>query len=183
MNTHAVPPALSALALGLIALGASTASVQAEVVMSSPTLPPIGNDVFGLPTGYLSPAAVHAMFSGPGLVVVLTDVVHRPFALISRTPGPAGSEIETFHSTLDALASINSGPTFPIHAEGPVMTRVEYGGGGPLGGFLTEMESLDLVGPGVMIRESPTLTSQGLTQVQRSRNRTLHARRMCGKRR
>jgi hypothetical protein len=145
----------------------STASSWAQVTMSSPTLPPIGNDViFGLPAGYLSPAAVHAMFSGPGLTIILMDVIHQPFSLISRTPGPGGSEIEEFQSTLDAMASINGAPPIPFHAEGPVMTRVDYGGGGPLGTFATEMLSLDLVGVGVMIRESPTLASQGQTQVQ-----------------
>jgi hypothetical protein len=144
----------------------STVSSWAQVTMSSPTLPPIGNDVHGLPTGYLTPAAVHAAFSGPGLSVILMDVIHQPFALISRTPGPDGSEIEEFQSTLDAMAIINGAPPIPFHAEGPVITRVNYAGGGPVGTFLTEMMSLDLFGAGVMIRESPTLPSQGVTQVQ-----------------
>src|SRR5262249_33756361 len=79
-----------------------------------------------------------------------------------------GSQTEEFQSTLDAQASINGAAPFPFHAEGPVMTRVSYGGGGPSGTFPTEMISMNLVGGGgtVMIRESPTLLSQGLTQVQ-----------------
>lgn len=160
---------LRMLALGLVALFALAASAQAEAVMSSPSLPPIGNDVNGLPTGYLSPSDVHAMFSGPGLAVVLTQVQHKPFALLERLPQPDGSEIETFQSTLDGLASVNGAPPFPFHAEGPVTTRVNYpaGGGGPLGTFPTEMLSMSLTGPGsVMIRESPTLQSTGQTSVQ-----------------
>lgn len=166
MKTRDMKPAFSAVALALIALSASTTPVQAGVIMSSPELPPIGNDVFGLPAGYLSPSDVHAMFSGPGLDVILKQLVHQPFALLSRTPGPAGSQIEEFQSTLDGLFSVNGGPFSPFHAEGPVMTRVDYGGGGLIGTFTTEMLSMTLTGAGAMIRESPTLSSQGLSQVQ-----------------
>ena len=166
MKTRDSKPAISAIALGLIALGASIASVQAGVIMSSPELPPIGNDVFGLPTGYLSPSDVHAMFSGPGLVVVLKQVVHQPFALLSRTMLPDGGELEMFQSTLDGLFNINGGPFSPFHAEGDVTTRVSYGGGGPVGTFMTEMEGMNLIGGGAMIRESPTLASTGQTTVQ-----------------
>ena len=42
MKTRDIKPAISAIALGLIALGVSTASVQAGVTMSTPTLPPTG---------------------------------------------------------------------------------------------------------------------------------------------
>ena len=168
MKTHNIQPAISAIALGLIALGASIAPVQAGVTMSSPSLPPIGNDVNSLPTGYLTPTEVHALFSGPGLAVVLKQVIHQPFAVTGRFPQADGSEIEEFSSTLDGLFSVNGSPFSPFHAEGPAMTRVNYpaGGGGPLGTFPTEMLSLNLVGAGAMIRESPTLQSQGLTQVQ-----------------
>lgn len=168
MKTHAIHSAVSAIVLGVITLSSSITSVQAGVTMSSPTLPPIGNDINSLPTGYLTATEVHAMFSGPGLAVILKQVIHQPFALLERLPQPDGSEIETFQSTLDGLFSVNGSPFAPFHAEGPVMTRVGYpsGGGGPLGTFPTEMLSLNLIGAGAMIRESPTLTSQGVTSVQ-----------------
>ena len=167
MKTPDIKPAVSAFALGLIALGASIAPAQAGVTMSTPTLPPIGQDIFGADVGYLSPADVHAMFSGPGLAVVLDKVIHRPFALVGRSALADGSELEMFQSKLDGLFSVNGSPFAPFHAEGPVTTHVYYSsGGGPLGTFATEMESMSLSGGGAMIRESPTLHSLGQTTVQ-----------------
>lgn len=167
-------------ALAVPAVCAFSIPARAAVTVDNPLLPSLqggagpGSSIdvpSGLPTGYLSPADVHAMFSGPGLTAILTKVEHLPFALESRVPGPGGSQIETFHSTLDALVSIVGGPqNVPIHLEGPTTTRVDYGGGGPFGTFSTEMLSLSLTGTSplgpIMIRESPTLQSTGLTQVQ-----------------
>ena len=167
---------ITAPVLAIIAIGAFTAAAQAGVIVDNPLLPSLqggtgpgsATDIpTGLPTGYLTPAEVHAMYSGPGLAVVLSQVQHQPFSLIDRHPDGMGGQIETFQSVLDAMGSINNGPTFPIHATGPVTTHVLYGGGGPTGAFATEMLSLDLnAGSGVMIRESPTLQSTGQTVVQ-----------------
>ena len=149
----------------VLALSTFTASAQAGVIMSTPDLPPIGNDVFGLPTGYLSPSDVHALYSRPMLTVILKNVIHQPRVLLGTGVDGAGNHTETFQSTLDALASINSAPFVPIHAEGPVMTLVRYMGVGPTGTFDTEMLSLDLMGMGFMIRENQMQQSIGTTVV------------------
>jgi hypothetical protein len=69
------------------------------------------------------------------------------------------------------MVSINGGPSFPIHMEGPVETNA-YGRTAPgqPGTFQTEMIAMSLTGVAgtqtVMIRESPTLPSLGITSIQ-----------------
>lgn len=128
----------------------------------SPDLPPI------VPDGvYLSPADVHAMYSGPALEVVLSMIEHQPFAG-QTTPGPDG-ERHHFESELRGQISVNNSPLAPMAATGPVDT-VAYGRPpGGLGTFDTEMLQMSLsgnspLGP-FMIRESPTLPSLGRTSI------------------
>ena len=159
-------------ALGLVALAASTVAASAAVDISSPNLPPIGNDLNGNPTGYLTPQQVHAMYSGPGLVLVLSQAIHQPFAdqnLFRETVPGTNNEHEHFDSTLTAMVSANGSPDQPVSLSGPVDTLVLGKAGNTTGTFQTEMLSLNLSGNSpfgpVMIRESPTLQSLGQTSI------------------
>jgi hypothetical protein len=120
---------------------------------------------------YLTPQAVHAMYSGPGLAIVLSDVHHQPFTnAVVRTPVNGGlDEIEQFNSSVTGLVSINGGPDQPVAGTGPVSVMVSGHGpnGSATGTFQTEMLSLDLSLSGglAMIRESPTLPSLGTTTI------------------
>jgi hypothetical protein len=141
----------------------------------SPDIPPVI-----VPGVYLSPLNVHALYSGPGLAIVLSMAEHQPFA--SQPPRyencQPGSlvcdEHHQFNSTLDALVSLNGSPAMPIEMGGPVTTVAFLKGpANPTGTFDTEMLSMSLAGtvntPGgpmlVMIRESPTKASTGVTSI------------------
>jgi hypothetical protein len=130
----------------------------------------------------MSPNDVHARYTAGALDIVLTAVQHQPFANLSPTDyppqcgGTAGvpggpCEHHHFQSGLDAMVSINGGPAFPIQMEGPVETNA-YGRTAPgqTGTFQTEMIAMMLTGTvgtqTVMIRESPTLPSLGITSIQ-----------------
>lgn len=145
-------------------------AAQATVVVGSPSLP------VTYPDGvYRTPQDVHAEFGGPALLIVLSSIEHRAFAIppIVRTPvGP--DEREQFSS--EALGNvtvfingIQQGPAQPFQATGPVTTLVHGLTGQTTGSFDTEMLSMDLSGNSpfgpMMIRESPTLASLGHTTV------------------
>jgi hypothetical protein len=130
----------------------------------SPDLPPI------VPDGvYLSPSDVHARYSGPALEIVLTRLEHQPFAGQPPTFGPEG-ERHHFESEARGEVSVNGSPPQPFSLTGPVDT-VALGRcpGCTTGTFDTEMLQMSLqgntpFGP-VMLRESPTLASQGVTSI------------------
>jgi hypothetical protein len=144
------------------------------ITQPGPNLPPDGV--------YLTPNDVHARYAAGALEIVLTAAQHQPFANLSPTDypprcdsnGPAGGgpcEHHHFESGLDAMVSINGGPAMPVHMEGPVETYA-YGRTvpGQPGTFQTEMIAMMLTGTvgtnTVMIRESPSLPSLGLTEIQ-----------------
>lgn len=153
---------LSAMALSVSA--AAVVSVPPGVDQSSTDLPPAGV--------YLTPADVHARFSGSGLEIVLSQVQHQPFAGRSverkRVPG-TDDETENFLSMVHGMVSVNGSADVPVAGNGPVMVLVRGKLSSPTGTFDTEMLSLDLsasspVGP-FMIRESPTKVSTGKTSI------------------
>ena len=153
--------ALSVLALSGQAL-AHTPNGQG-VNAPSPDLPPIVPD-----NEYLSPADVHARYSGPALEVVLSRLEHQPFAGQS-TDGPDG-ERHHFESEARGDVNVNGFGDQPFVAGGPVDT-VAYGRCPTCdtGTFDTEMLSMSLTGNSpygqFMIRESPTLASLGKTTI------------------
>ncbi len=131
----------------------------ATYVGTSPLVPPDDGV-------YLHPGNVHTSYSGTNLAIVLSRAEHRGFTNVHRDPTGAGTR-ETFDSVVDGDVSINGGQLISVSLSGPVI--VELGGGyqpGALGTFNTEMTQLNLVGGGVMIRESPTLQSLGQTTIQ-----------------
>ncbi|MCI0332130.1 MAG: PEP-CTERM sorting domain-containing protein [Planctomycetes bacterium] len=147
------------IVLGSLAFCSQALAHSAGRNAPSPDLPPIIPD-----NEYLSPADVHARYSGPALEVVLSKIEHQPFAGTSF-PDPQG-ERHHFESQVRGQVSINGGPPQPFMANGPVDT-IAYGRPpGGLGTFDTEMLSMTLTGGGgVMIRESPTLPSLGKSSI------------------
>ena len=157
---------LPALALGILSIAATA---QAELITAIPDLPPLGGV-------YLSDN-IHQMFGGPALEFLLSQPNHKPIADEHKMKQGL-DQVESFFSTLDAQLEVKvngvSGGTNPIMANGLCTTIVlgKYDAGGAeniTGTFQTEMLSLNLSGgtlpPGVMIRESPTLQSTGITSV------------------
>ncbi len=151
----------------LIVAWASGQDAKADgIITADPSLPPVG--AIGGEAAYLTPADVHAMYSGPGLDVVLSMVQHRGFTNIKRdTVGQ--DEIETFQSTLSGLASVNGTSNAPFSLSGQVMVESFGKAGMVTGTFDTEMLSMNLTGTvlgmPVEIRVSPTLASTGQTSI------------------
>ena len=128
----------------------------AAVVTNSPLLPPnVG--------GYVSASDVHACYPVcPN--IDLNNIAHKFFLNIVRNPiGP--NEFEMFDSTATGNVSVGGGPFNPITLTGPVQTVVFNKVGNTTGVFNTEMLALNLSGGGVMLRESPTLASTGVTSI------------------
>jgi hypothetical protein len=142
---------------------ASVLPVSAQVITSSPNLPVLS------PAGaYMTPAQVHATYSGPGLTLILSQIQHSAFGPVNVNPvGP--NEIEIFNSGLTGLISVNGSPDQYTTASGPVTTEVFGKVGNVTGTFNTEMLSMNLTGNSpfgpYMIRESPTLASTGQTTI------------------
>ncbi len=112
------------------------------------------------------------MYNGPGLSVVLSNVVHQPFGngvpgAVTHTPVNGGTDdLEQFNSSVTGDVSINGGPAIPVAGTAPVTVQVSGYSPGATGTFSTEMLQLDLsLGGGIMVRESPTLPSIGQTTI------------------
>ena len=165
MKTPAIKN-VPALALGILSI-AMTA--QADLITSSANLPPIG--------GVYLDAGIHQTYGGAALEFLLSLPQHKVIA--DELKFKQGlDQNETFLSSLDALLEVKvngvSQGINPITTGGFTNTIVQnrYDTGGLeilTGTFQTEMLSLNLSGgslpPGVMIRESPTLQSTGLTTI------------------
>ncbi len=162
-------------ALAALAMCSSAIAHPGGANAPSPDLPPI------IPEGYLSPADVHAKYSGPALEIVLSMVEHQPFAELDPDVflcnDPGGTQCDEHHhfdSQLHAMVSVNGSPSLPMEMQGPVMTvAFGKGPGDATGTFDTEMLSMSLsginpfnpTGPLVMVRESPTKASTGVTSI------------------
>ena len=131
----------------------------------NPDLPPDGV--------YLTPDDVHAMYSGPDLLIVLSAIQHRPFVPGMIHDDGAGNEIEDFGSSLQGQGAceglacdlLGIPAVFPVNMTGPVQTLVLGKSGNTTGTFQTEMVSMSLSGGGVTVRESPSLPSLGQTSI------------------
>jgi hypothetical protein len=106
-------------------------------------------------------------------LIQLTDVVHYGFGNCSTPPSYMGDTInEFFSSQVAGNLSVDGGQTF-IHVCAPAFVWVWVQNAGVVNGirnFNTEMMELDMSGgdlpAGYMVRESPTLTSTGLTTIK-----------------
>jgi hypothetical protein len=151
--------------LGLVALCGTAIAHPGGVNAPSAALPPIVPD-----NEYLSPADVHARYAGPALEIVLQRLEHQPFAGQPPFFGPDG-ERHHFESEVRGDVTVNGMGPFPFVATGPVDT-VAYARCPTCdtGLWQTEMLQMQLVGNTplgpVMIRESPTRPSLGVTSIQ-----------------
>lgn len=151
-------------AAAMISLGlASVAVALPHDGFPDPSLPPVHPD----PSIAYYGQDLHAVYPQG---VILNDPIHRGFTNIVRTTvGP--DELETFDSILKARVDVPAMGVYdvPVTLTGPVSTMVyDYTSGGT-GTFDTEMISLDLTGNiggiPVIVRESPTLSSVGVTKI------------------
>ena len=134
---------------------------MAGVVVNDPRLPPVGGE-------YRTPAQVHADYAFGGNVFSLSNILHFGFnnVVISNAPP---NELEQFDSTVEGDAFFNRSFVGHFATNAAVTTLVHNKSGLTTGTFQTEMLALSLsaltsVGT-VMIRESPTLPSLGMTTV------------------
>jgi hypothetical protein len=146
---------------------------------TDPELPP--------PGVYISPNAVHSMYSGPNLQIVFSDVQHVPFKDLPPAH-IASSEHHDFDYDLIGqgqclgvgCAANGVPPSFPIFMNGRVQTvAFNKGPSDTTGTFQTEMVGMSLQGAGpmppfVMLRDSPTLPSLGLTRITDTGGGTFH---------
>lgn len=139
-------------------------SAIAAVIATADCLPPAGQHF-----KYTSPD-FHARFAGGGNVFDLSNPVHAGFTACVSPP-VAGSQLESFGSTVAFDLSINGGPL--LHLSGLAAVSVVVTFNHALGAtrfFDTEMTQLDISGgtlpPGVLVRESPTLASTGKTSIE-----------------
>lgn len=144
-----VPCAAVAVAL----LGAVT---HAGFVSTSPNLPPLGGAYLG------------QFHSWGGGAFTLSNPTHDQFTSNQPPPPPGGSQTHSFSSSVHGTFSVSGGPSnIPVSVPGvPCSVRVtSVMDSGPTRFFDTEMLQLNIVGGGVMIRESPTLPSVGQTVI------------------
>jgi hypothetical protein len=150
--------------LSVLAIGGQALAHPGGVNAPSSALPPIIPD-----NEYLSPMDVHARYAGGALEIVLTRLEHQPFAGQS-IPAPDG-ERHHFDSEVRGKVSVNGSEPMDFVATGPVDTVAV--GRCPTcdtGTWQTEMLQMQLIGNTplgpVMIRESPTLQSLGVTEIE-----------------
>ena len=155
---------VSALALGLLSFAGNA---QAAIITTSPNLLPVG--------AVYSDAGIFQTYGGPALQFVLT--LPRLTIVADETKIKVGLDqvatfIASFEANLEVFVNGISQGVSSITTGGitgsRVFNRYDAGGGEILTGtFQTEMLQLDLFGgglpPGVMLRESPTLHSNGQT--------------------
>ena len=136
----------------------------AAVIATADCLPPAGQHV-----KYTSPD-FHARFAAGGNVFDLSNPVHAGFTACVSPP-VAGSQLESFASTVAFDLSINGGPLSHLSALAAVSVVVTFNHAlGATRFFDTEMTQLDISGgtlpSGVLVRESPTLASTGQTSIE-----------------
>ena len=135
----------------------------APIAVPTNLLPP-RNDV------YISPALYHQLYASG---IVIKDVRHSYFTQSQPPPAPGTPQMHEFDSQVDMMLSMDGGQAFmPMRALAYVLVRVVNLGSSPDDGlFDTEMLALHIHGGdlplNIMMRESPTLASQGGTQIKR----------------
>ncbi|MEQ1862581.1 MAG: HYR domain-containing protein [Chthoniobacteraceae bacterium] len=136
-----------------------------SAMMYSPVVPPSGNDVGGFATAYRTAEEVFGEYPGAGSTVLIKDAVLQLYYLDSLAQEGPNEHARFLSSEFRGLMSINGGPDTPFSASGPVETLTMGKAGNTTGTFETEMRSMSLSGGSLMIRESPTLPSLGMTAI------------------
>jgi hypothetical protein len=115
---------------------------------------------------YVSPAQWHALYAQG---VVIQNVSHKLFTSSLLPPPPGVTNTESFNSILDLDVSTDGGNTFQSLRVTNAPVQVTVGNASassdnPI--YDTEMISLNLTLPdGLMVRNSPTLPSRGMTEI------------------
>ncbi len=141
---------------------ASAGSLTAEVIVPSPCLPPELGEYFSAFDGH---------FQLPdGGTVIVQNVKHNLFTICTLPPAQDDPPVfETFGSNVSFDASFG-GPAQSFHAPATVgvVVMFDHESNGT-SYYKTEIVQLDIAGgtlpPGVMLRESPTLPSPGITTI------------------
>ncbi len=174
MTTRSIARALVFCMTACLAL-ASAGSRQAKasgIDTFNPGLPPQG--AIGGYAAYMTPAQVHADYSGMGLTIILSEVSHSAFANIQleqNATGPGGTgEKETFDSVLSGLVSINGTTNTPFTLTGAVeVIAYNRTSDSETGMFITQMLSMDMTGNvaghSVAITLDPTMSTLGMTTI------------------
>ncbi len=160
-----IPLGFSVFAGALTSM-ALTSSVWAFADMNSSNLPPSGNDINGVSTGYSSSQQSNFFAGNVKLGARTYDQFTQSF------PPPAGLNVvsHSFGLTVAGTYSLDSGNTFlPFSAPANSTWRITGNGGAGTGTFDAEMLQLDVSGgnlpAGLMFRESPTRQSLGQTTI------------------
>jgi hypothetical protein len=141
--------------LCLVAVVAAALPMAADVITTDPNLPPnVGAYVSGNQQTCFTSCAV----------VDLTDIILGDFSSIVRTPS-GSDEIESFNAVATAMASFLGGSFVPVTLSGSVQMTAFNKIGNTTGTFSTQVTGLNLSGGGAMLRQSPTLASDGETTV------------------
>ncbi len=124
-----------------------------------PLLPPAQGE-------YVSPERWHQLYANG---IIISNASHRRFTQSFPPPAPGTTNTHTFGSTIEVEVSQDGGNTFSaVTMTANSTVRVAHAGTGGDGThhFDTEMLALSLSGPGLLIRESPTLPSRGQTSIR-----------------
>lgn len=109
----------------------------------------------------------------PASGIVITDIVHGNFTDIGRSYS-GNDEIESFDSVLTTSVEVPGMGMYAAELTGPVSTKVYNKAGNTLGTWNTEIVSMAMTGSiggvDILIRESPTLSSIGITSVESGSN-------------
>jgi hypothetical protein len=138
-----------------IATLAAASLASAQPAFNSNCIPPLDGSYVG------------QFHSWGGGLFNLSDPVHSAFTNCSLPPTGGGTQNHVFSSTVSGTISGPSlPPTFVSLPGANSAVRVTHTGDvGPTSFFDTEMLQLDITGPGILIRESPTLPSLGATSI------------------
>lgn len=115
----------------------------------------------------LDGAYVGQFHSWGGGLFNLSDPIHSAFTNCAVPPTGGGTQNHVFSSTVSGtISGPGLPPTFVSLPGANSTVRVTHTGDvGPASFFDTEMLQLDIFGPGLLIRESPTFPSQGMTSI------------------
>jgi hypothetical protein len=109
---------------------------------------------------------VHVCFATGGGPACIAQGNHGGFTnVLSSFPGGI-NQMETFDSVFTGDLTLNAVPLGSLILTGPVQVLIQNrSNDNQTGTFQTEMLAMNLVGGGMMVRESPTLPSLGQTSI------------------
>ena len=146
--------------------GSATCSFTVTVVPKKRFFP---NPLLSPPDGrYISAKQWHALYANG---IIVSNVIHRSFLQSFPPPPPGPGQTHSFSSKVDFKLAMGANQPFQqMTADADCTVQITYAGtNGNEQIYQTEMVALNLHGgtlpPGVLLRESPTLTSTGETRI------------------